>query len=192
METLNRIPFQPMKAIFERLAKVTNVESLTPDERYAYERDLKAYRDYKAQMDYAKEEGIETIVKTVSDKTVINDTLEAFKGEIDVLYVPTDNNIASAMGSVAIFAKENKLPVVCGESNAAKSGGLASLGVDYYTIGYQSGEMAVSILKGEKTINELPIETQKEFSVYYNLNTADEIGFEIPQSIIAKGIDISE
>ena len=59
METLNRIPFQPMKAIFERLAKVTNVESLTPDERYAYERDLKAYRDYKAQMDYAKEEGIE-------------------------------------------------------------------------------------------------------------------------------------
>ena len=41
METLNRIPFQPMKAIFERLAKVTNVESLTPDERYAYERDLK-------------------------------------------------------------------------------------------------------------------------------------------------------
>ena len=48
-----------MKAIFERLAKVTNVESLTPDERYAYERDLKAYRDYKAQMDYAKEEGIE-------------------------------------------------------------------------------------------------------------------------------------
>ncbi len=140
----------------------------------------------------AKEEGIETIIKTVSDKTVINDTLEAFKGEIDLLYVPTDNNIASAMGSVAIFAKENKLPVVCGESNAAKSGGLASLGVDYYTIGYQSGEMAVSILKGEKTINELPIETQKEFSVYYNLNTADEIGFEIPQSIIAKGIDISE
>ena len=59
METLNRIPFQPMKAIFERLAKVTNIESLTPDERYAYERDLKAYRDYKAQMDYAKEEGIE-------------------------------------------------------------------------------------------------------------------------------------
>ena len=38
---------------FERLAKVTNVESLPPDERYAYERDLKAYRDYKAQMDYA-------------------------------------------------------------------------------------------------------------------------------------------
>ena len=59
METLNRIPFQPMKAIFERLAKVTNVESLTPDERYAYERDLKAYRDYKAQMDYAIEEGFQ-------------------------------------------------------------------------------------------------------------------------------------
>ena len=59
METLNRIPFQPMKAIFERLAKVTNVESLTPDERYAYERDLKAYRDYKAQMDYAIEEGFD-------------------------------------------------------------------------------------------------------------------------------------
>lgn len=59
METLQDIPFQPMNAIFKRLAEVTNIESLTPDERYQYETDLKAYRDYKAQMDCAARKGFE-------------------------------------------------------------------------------------------------------------------------------------
>ena len=136
--------------------------------------------------------GIEVMIKTVSDKTVINDTLASFKGLIDALYVPTDNNIASAMGSVDIFATENKLPVICGESNAVANGGLASLGVDYYKIGYQTGEMAVALLKGEKTIGELSVTTQDDISVYYNSKTAEKIGLTLPDSIIERGEDVGK
>ncbi len=136
--------------------------------------------------------GIETLIKTVSDKTMIDDTLQSFAGEIDALYVPTDNNIASAMASVDIFASENGLPVLTGESNSCANGGLLSLGADYYLIGHQTGEMAVAILNGEKSIQDFGVETQDELTVFYNSRTAENIGATIPDSILQKGEDVAK
>ena len=134
---------------------------------------------------------VEAIVATVSDKTMIDDTLQSFTGKVDAIYVPTDNNIASAMASVEIYASEKKLPVLCGEANIVRNGGLLSLGVDYYKIGYQTGEMAVALLKGEKTINDLQIETQKDISVFYNSKTAEKIGLTMVDSITGRGVDVT-
>ena len=145
------------------------------------------------QMEEAcKDHGINTLIKTVSDKTMIDDTLQSFKGKIDALYVPTDNNIASAMGSVSIFAIDNQLPVLCGESNPVKNGGLISLGVDYYKLGKQTADMASKILRGEKTVSELKVETQKDIAVYYNSYTAAKINLTIPDSILERGIDVTK
>lgn len=135
--------------------------------------------------------GITPVIQTVSDKTMIDDTLQSFVGKVDAIYVPTDNNIASAMASVDIFATENHLPVLTGESNSVKNGGLISLGVDYYKIGYQTGEMAVQILNGEKTIDDFQIEFQSDIQVYYNSKTAEKIGLTLPESIIQRGIDVA-
>ena len=136
--------------------------------------------------------GIKTIVKTVSDKTMIDDTMQSFVGNIDALYVPTDNNIASAFASVDIVATENNIPVLCGESNVVANGGLVSLGVDYYKIGYLSGEMAVSLLNGEKTIEDLKIEFQADSTVYYNSKTVAKLGITLPQSILDRGVDVAK
>lgn len=136
--------------------------------------------------------GITTIVKTVSDKTMIDDTLRSFGTDIDALYIPTDNNIASAMASVDIFAQEMSLPVLTGESNSCANGGLLSLGVDYYTIGYQTGEMAVAILDGTSTIEDFGVEMQDEFTVFYNSDTAEKIGVTLPDSILERGTDVAE
>ena len=43
--------------IFQRLAKVTNVASLTPTERYSYEADVKNARDALNRMRGARQEG---------------------------------------------------------------------------------------------------------------------------------------
>lgn len=142
--------------------------------------------------DEALSRGIETIIKTVSDKTMIDDTLQSFGDDIDALYVPTDNNIASAMASVDIFASEHKLPVLTGESNSCANGGLLSLGADYYAIGYQTGEMAVAILNGEKTVQDFGVETQDELTAFYNSSSAAKIGVTIPDSIIERGEDVAK
>lgn len=57
METLNRMPFQAQNAVFKRLENIVNLASLTREERRKYDSAIKAYRDYRNQMDFAEERG---------------------------------------------------------------------------------------------------------------------------------------
>ena len=67
-------------------------------------------------------------------------------GKVDVIYAPTDNMIAAGMATVAMIANENKIPIICGEEGMVKEGGLATYGINYYELGYKTGEMAAKIL----------------------------------------------
>ena len=62
------------------------------------------------------------------------------------------------------------------------SGGLATLGIDYYNLGYQTGEMAIRILNGED-ITTMQIETQKDYSYTINGDMADALGITIPAEL---------
>lgn len=95
---------------------------------------------------------------TVSSTNEIQTVVESMVGKVDVIYAPTDNVIANGMTTVAMVATENKLPVICGEAGMVNNGGLATYGIDYYQLGRMAGEMAISILKGESTPAEMPIQ----------------------------------
>lgn len=56
METLKMIPFQTYIAAFEQLDKITNLASLSEEDRARYDESLKVYRDNMAVMAYAKKE----------------------------------------------------------------------------------------------------------------------------------------
>ena len=101
--------------------------------------------------------GLEAEVFTVSSSNEIQTVVESMVGKVDAIYAPTDNVIAAGMATVGMVALDNKLPVICGEAGMVEAGGLATYGIDYYQLGYMAGEMAVSILKGEKTPAEMPI-----------------------------------
>ena len=57
-----------------------------------------------------------------------------------------------------------KIPVICGEPNMVKAGGLATYGIDYYKLGVQTGHMAADILEGKKP-GSIPIEMAKDLKV---------------------------
>ena len=69
----------------------------------------------KYQIDLAKEEaakyGIEAIEKTVSDANDVQSVVQSLVGQVDAIYVPTDNVIASNMTLVAQIATANKIPL---------------------------------------------------------------------------------
>lgn len=54
LETMSTIPFAGMKEAFKRVENVGRVENLRGEALRRYEHDLKAYRDYHAQMQYAQ------------------------------------------------------------------------------------------------------------------------------------------
>lgn len=102
--------------------------------------------------------GMEAINFTVSSSNEIQTVVESMVGKIDALYAPTDNTIAAGMATVAMVANDNKIPVICGEKGMVDAGGLATYGIDYYQLGYLTGQQAVRILTEGADISAMPIE----------------------------------
>ena len=134
----------------------------------------------------AKAKGVEIKEATVNNVNDIQQAARSLLGNVQAIYVPTDNVLASAMPALAMVTEEAKLPVIAGEGGMVKSGGVATLGLDYYKLGKQSGEMAADILSGKAKPQDMPIQTQKEFNIIINEENAKKIGLTIPKEILDK------
>lgn len=98
----------------------------------------------------------------------------------DVLYAPTDNTLATSAAILGGIVLDKKIPVVAGEEGICSKCGVASLTIDYYDLGYKTGEMAVEILTGKTKISEMPIQYAPNFTKKYNEDICREFGIEIP------------
>lgn len=78
--------------------------------------------------------------------------------------MPTDNNVVSGLGAVIKVAESKKIPLIAAEGDSVKNGAVITYGLDYEKLGYQTGEMAVRILKGEAKPETMPVEAQKDRS----------------------------
>jgi putative ABC transport system substrate-binding protein len=65
------------------------------------------------------------------------------------------------------------------EFDSVKRGGLAAYGFEYYDIGYEAGEMAVKILKGESKPADLPVQIPQKLIFTMNKDTATALDLEI-------------
>lgn len=127
--------------------------------------------------------GLDVVEGTVTSSNEVQQVTQSVAGKVDAIYIPTDNTFASAMPTVSQVTTEAKVPTICGESNMVLSGGLATLGIDYYNLGYQTGEMAVKVLKGEATPATMPVESQTDYAFTINGDVADAIGLTIPSDL---------
>jgi putative ABC transport system substrate-binding protein len=137
----------------------------------------------------ATAKGVTVHEATVSNVNDIQQAARSLVGKVQAIYVPTDNVLASAMPTLASVTEEAKLPVICGEGGMVKAGGVATLGVDYYKLGFQAGEMAADILSGKSKPADMAIQAQKEFKALVNLKEAEKIGLKIPEDVL-KGAEV--
>ncbi len=134
-------------------------------------------------------EAIENLGLTYTEVTVANSNdvqqaTQSIVSKCDAIYIPTDNTFASAMPVVSGITTQSRTPVICGESGMVDNGGLATLGINYYDLGYQTGLMAVKVLKGEAKPATMPIESAKGFDFAINGAISEEIGLEIPEDLV--------
>ncbi|MEA5064892.1 MAG: ABC transporter substrate-binding protein, partial [Eubacteriales bacterium] len=126
--------------------------------------------------------GIGYIEQTVTNSNEVQQAVLAVASECDAIYLPTDNVFASAMPVVHAVSVDAKLPVICGEENMVLGGALATLGINYESLGYQAGEMAARVLDGAD-ISQMPVETSNQFSYAVNGEVAEAIGIEVPEDL---------
>lgn len=118
---------------------------------------------------------------TVTSVNDVQQTMQSLVGKCDAIYIPTDNTLANAMAIVYSVAGPAGIATICGESNMVMEGGLATMGIDYYALGYKTGLMAIDIMDGADPAT-MPIQyADASDNVTINGLVAEEIGYAIPE-----------
>lgn len=142
----------------------------------------------EVQVEWAKEAaaelGLEIVEATVSTSSEVQQAVESL--DVDAIYVPTDNNVVSALESVIQVAEAKDIPVIAAEGDSVARGTIATYGISYYELGRQTGEMAVRILEDGADPATMPVETQSELLLYLNKGAAERMGIAIPEDLLAE------
>ena len=122
---------------------------------------------------------------TVSDSSEIQTVLTMAMMEIDALYIPTDNVIADNMGIVANLTIPENMPVICGEENMCRNGGLATVSISYQKLGEITGEMAYDILVNGAKVEEMAVRHMEmdQYTYGYNAAVAASLGITMPENM---------
>lgn len=131
-----------------------------------------------------KKEHIELKAYTVASTNDVNQVSQTMVNEVDAVYVPTDNTMASAMQTLVANTNAKKIPVFPAVDTMVKQGGLATYSVNQYKLGRLTGDMTVAILKHKAKPATTPIEFVRHGDLTINLATAQKLGITIPQSLI--------
>ncbi|MGO2117304.1 MAG: ABC transporter substrate-binding protein [Fusobacterium sp.] len=129
--------------------------------------------------------GYEIVEKGVTNINEVGQAIDVLLGEIDVLYTPSDNVITASMSLISNRAEKRNIPIITSDAAQFKSGALATEALSFKNLGYQTGEMAVRVLNGEK-ISDMPIETLNETKLMINKEMAKKFNVIIPKELSDK------
>lgn len=101
--------------------------------------------------------------------------------KVDCITNMTDNTVVSALQALLEEANNAKIPVFGSEVEQVKAGCVASMGLEYFELGKQTGRMAAKVLKGEAKASEMKFETITEPSLYVNFAAAEKLGLKLPK-----------
>ena len=133
----------------------------------------------------AKKDNIEVITKGITSVNDISQGLDSILDDIDVLYTPADNMIASSMSIISSKAVEKGVPVVGAEEAHVNGGALITEGINYKTLGFEAGLMAIEVLEG-KDIKGLSIKTLEETELVINEDTQKNLSININEDIMKR------
>lgn len=122
-----------------------------------------------------------------NDTSDVNSVTEAACEFADVIYIPTDNTAAANSEAIANVVLPAGVPVVAGEEGLCKGCGVATLSIDYYDLGYQTGLMAYEILVNGAKVSEMPVKFAPEVTYKFNADVCSQLGVTVPDTYVAIG-----
>ncbi|WP_423393082.1 ABC transporter substrate-binding protein [Burkholderia sp. LMG 21824] len=125
-----------------------------------------------------------TLKEAAAPRTVdIGPAAKSLIGKVDVIYTNTDNNVVSAYEALVKVANEAKIPLVAGDTDSVKRGGIAALGINYGDLGRQTGKVVARILKGEKP-GAIASETSSNLELFANTGAAAKQGVTLSPDLL--------
>ncbi len=131
---------------------------------------------YEAVKALFEAEGIVVEAYTFSETTELQTLTTSAAAECKAIYVPSDNTVAANDTIVGTICNENKVPVYTSYGGAIC---YASLAIDYYALGVETGKMAAEVLLGTKSVSDIEIKTLTP-TVVYNNELCNALGIAVP------------
>lgn len=125
---------------------------------------------------------VEATVTTSGEVATAAQTL----GDVDALYIPTDNLLTSAFDVVVQYAEQQQIPLFGSEEGQVDTGAIATLGINYEQLGYQTGQIAIRILTEDADPATTPVEQQDEFRLIINPAAAERLGVTLPEAVVER------
>lgn len=142
---------------------------------------LSAIEEYKAA---AYDYGFEIVESGISTSADIPLAADNLLEKVDCINNLTDNTVVSALPVILDKAAKKNIPVFGSEVEQVKIGCLASMGLDYFDLGKQTGKIAAQVLSGEKKASEINFEIIEEFAFYGNKAVAENLGLTLPEDLV--------
>jgi putative ABC transport system substrate-binding protein len=142
---------------------------------------VSAIEEYKVAAGSYGFEIIESGISTAADIPLAADNLLE---KVDCINNLTDNTVVSSLPVILQKAAAKNIPVFGSEVEQVKIGCLATVGLDYYDLGMQTGAIAAQILQGEKKASEINFEVIEEASFYGNSAVATNLGITLPEDLV--------
>lgn len=136
---------------------------------------------------YLEDMGITCTQYSFADTNDLQAVTQKAADNSDVIYIPTDNAVAGATGTVDGICQAAGVPVVAGEEGICAGCGVATLSISYYDLGYTTGKMAAKILTGEADIATMSVAYAENFTKKYNKNICDALELTPPEGYVAIG-----
>ena len=129
--------------------------------------------------------GYSCVDYSFADSNEISSVCTAASGNVDAVYIPTDNAAAAATQAVNNVFEPAGIPVICGEEGICKGCGVATLSISYYDLGYQTGLMAYEILVNGADVSTMEVKYAPNVTKEYVASRADALGLTIPEGYTA-------
>lgn len=138
----------------------------------------------------AESRGLNVVESTITSTNDLASVAEQLAGQVDVIWVPNDNTIASAMDTLIQVTDANGIPVIPVVDAMVADGGLATVGINQYQFGLDTATVVADVIEGADTAT-YPIIYNDKTDTYINTAKAEELGFELPEELIDAAIDVN-
>lgn len=125
-----------------------------------------------------KKAGYQVVKKAISSTNDVQDATNSLMSQVDAVFVPTDNTVASTMSMIGQLSVEHKVPIIGGSTDMVDAGGLLTYGTNYRQLGKQVAKQAIKIIEGKKAA-EIPVEYPKTLELHINKEQAKKLGLDL-------------
>lgn len=124
---------------------------------------------------------IEVVSVSVQNASDIPAAAEELTSKVDCVNNFTDNNVVNNLSVLLNAAEKYGIPVYGSEEEQVKNGCMASVSIDYVSLGKVTGQMAIDVLKGADAAT-MAVKTITDASLVYNPDVVAALQLTLPDS----------